>query len=67
MSEAIERLAERPHSKMEHLEPTTNALSWNRLDDHSKEFYRTCVEELMLYPDLVRQALNATTVADGRD
>ena len=44
---AIERLACRLHWKMEHLDPTEDG-DWACLSDRNREFYRLCVEDLLL-------------------
>jgi hypothetical protein len=54
--QAIEELARVLHSKMEHLDPTDDP-SWPDLTDHKKEFYRSCVEEVLLHERLIRIAL----------
>ena len=47
---AVERLANRLHDKMEHLDPTEDG-EWACLPDRKREFYRLCVEDLLLVGD----------------
>lgn len=54
--EALEELAKRLHSKMEHLEPT-DASEWIALTCRQKDFYRTLIEEICLFPDLVSKVI----------
>lgn len=43
----IGRLARQLHWKMEHLDPTEDG-DWDCLSDRKREFYRLCVEYLLL-------------------
>jgi succinate dehydrogenase/fumarate reductase flavoprotein subunit len=43
----IEALAKRLHDMMEHLDPTGGR--WESIDDHDREFYRTCVEDIISF------------------
>jgi hypothetical protein len=46
---AIERLAQSLREKMEHLDPTeTGDLSWEELRERDREFYRSCIEDVLL-------------------
>ena len=55
---AIERLAVRLHDRMEHLDPTLNASAWNNLSDHEKEFYRLCIEDLLMDNQLILRGIS---------
>ena len=44
--EALEMLAKKLHSKMEHLDPTGKP-TWADLDEFDREFYRSCVEAVI--------------------
>lgn len=46
-AELIDRLAERLYARMEHLDPSSG-LTWTDLNDHEREFYRTCVETIVV-------------------
>lgn len=46
-SEIIERLAERLHRKMEHLDPGPAEVTWAALSEYEREFYRICVSDLL--------------------
>lgn len=52
----IEALARELHWKMEHLDPSDNP-GWDELTDHDKNFYRCCVEWLLMEPKVVLAAL----------
>ena len=59
--EAIERLAERLHATMEHLEPTTDP-EWGLLTERQKDFYRLCVRDILKTAKLLRVDLNSRSV-----
>lgn len=54
-TEAVELLAEQLHFKMEHLDPTEDAV-WQGLTERRKEFYRACVFEVIRDKSLVEKA-----------
>lgn len=54
---AWERLAEVLHWKMEHLDPSDEGLSWAELDENDKDYYRLCIEAILVRRDLLRAAL----------
>lgn len=55
-SSALETLAKKLHDKMEHLEPTDRP-DWAHMDNHEREFYRLCIEWLVLEPEVILAAL----------
>jgi hypothetical protein len=44
---SVDRLAEVLHAKMEHLDPTDGP-SWVCMSEHDREFYRACVEAVLI-------------------
>ena len=60
--EAIERLARELNWKQEHLDPS-NEGDWGDLSECDKEFFRTCVEWLICFPDLINAALSNESVS----
>lgn len=55
---SIERLAIRLHDRMEHLDPTLNGSKWGDLSDHEREFYRLCIEDLLMDEELILKGLS---------
>ena len=55
--EAVWRLAERLHWKMEHLDPTVNGGDWDCLSEHKQDFYRLCIEDLLTDEELIRRCV----------
>jgi hypothetical protein len=54
--EALEKLAQALHSKMEHLDPSGDD-EWDGLTDRRRDFYRLCVRAIFGEATLVRVAL----------
>jgi hypothetical protein len=53
---AIEALAKELHWKMEHLDPAGDA-DWAAMDEYDREYCRSCVKWLLLFPDHLRAAM----------
>lgn len=52
----LEKLARRLHDKAEHLDPTDDDL-WDAMSEDRRDFYRLCIEWLLLEPELILAAL----------
>lgn len=49
----IDKLARALFDKMEHLDPSEEGdAGWDGLNEHEKDFYRTCVETILAHLDL---------------
>lgn len=58
---AIAELGNRLCRKMWHLDPdSTEPPSWIALSDYEREFYTTCVRDLLSCPDLITSALGGS-------
>ena len=55
---ALERLARRLWTKMEHLDPTIDGDdAWIGLAERRRDFYRLCVEDLFLDEEAIRSVI----------
>lgn len=52
--EAIEVLAETLHRKMEHIDPSPEGSKWSAMSELDRDFYRSCVEAVLLEEEMVR-------------
>jgi hypothetical protein len=65
---SIEQMARILREKMEHLDPTeTGDLAWEELREWDREFYRLCIEEIMLRVELVQSCLRELADRDRID
>lgn len=55
-ADAVWRLAQRLHFKMEHLDPTEDE-DWEKMDERRRQFYRLLVEDLLCERALLATAL----------
>ena len=54
--EAVEKLSQRLHWKMECLDPSEDR-NWAALSDYDKDFYRQCIRAILQEPTVIAKAL----------
>jgi hypothetical protein len=64
---AIDRLAHRLREKLEHLDPSLDAVEWESLSERQRDFYRLCIEDVLLDIEAVNAATQSAETTDRDD